>query len=45
MWYSIIVVENVGEKYLCIICGNEVAVTKTGGGTQVFCGEDMEKTE
>ena len=38
-------VEAVGEKYLCNICGNEVAVTKVGGGVLVCCGEDMEKVE
>jgi desulfoferrodoxin-like iron-binding protein len=31
-----------GEKYLCNLCGNEVIVTKVGGGTLVCCGEDME---
>ncbi|KAF5411556.1 MAG: hypothetical protein C5S43_03175 [Candidatus Methanocomedens sp.] len=31
-----------GEKYTCNICGNEVTVTKVGGGTLVCCGEDME---
>jgi desulfoferrodoxin-like iron-binding protein len=35
-------VEKVGEKYLCSICGNEVKVTKVGGGTLVCCGQDME---
>jgi len=38
-------VEKVGEKYRCNICGNEVMVTKVGGGTLVCCGEDMEKIE
>ncbi len=38
-------VEKVGEKYRCNICGNEVTVTKVGGGTLVCCGEDMEKIE
>ena len=38
-------VENVGEKYRCNICGNEVVVTEVGGGTLVCCGEDMEKIE
>ncbi len=38
-------VETVGEKYQCNICGNEVVVTKVGGGTLVCCGEDMEKIE
>ena len=36
-------VKKVGEKYRCNICGNEVTVTKAGGGTLVCCGEDMEK--
>jgi len=35
-------VEKVGEKY---ICGNEVTVTKVGGGTLVCCGQEMEKIE
>ena len=30
-----------GEKYKCNICGNEVAVTKAGGGTLVCCEEEM----
>jgi desulfoferrodoxin-like iron-binding protein len=34
-------VKDVGEKYRCAICGNEVEVTKAGGGTLVCCGEDM----
>jgi len=36
-------VKKVGEKYRCNICGNEVTVTKVGGGTLACCGEDMEK--
>jgi len=36
-------VESAGEKYRCNICGNEVTVTKAGGGTLVCCGEDMER--
>ncbi len=36
-------VENEGEKYTCSICGNEVEVTKAGGGTLVCCGQDMDK--
>ena len=35
-------VNKVGEKYRCNVCGNEVEVTKVGGGTLVCCGEDME---
>ena len=38
-------VEGIGEKYRCNICGNEVVVTKVGGGTLVCCGEDMEKLD
>ena len=38
-------VEQVGEKYRCNVCGNEVTVTKVGGGTLVCCGEDMELLE
>lgn len=36
-------VENVNEMYSCRICGNEVKVTKAGGGTLVCCGEEMGK--
>jgi desulfoferrodoxin-like iron-binding protein len=36
-------VKKTGEKYRCNVCGNEVVVTKVGGGTLVCCGEDMEK--
>ena len=35
-------VKKVGEKYRCNICGNEVTVTKVGGGTLVCCGQEME---
>ena len=38
-------VEKKGEKYRCNICGNEVVVTKVGGGTLVCCGQDMELIE
>ena len=38
-------VKRVGEKYVCNICGNEVIVTKAGGGTLVCCGQDMEKID
>jgi desulfoferrodoxin-like iron-binding protein len=38
-------VQKTGEKYRCNICGNEVVVTKAGGGTLVCCGEDMELIE
>ena len=35
----------VGEKYNCPICGNEVQVTKNGGGELVCCGQPMDKVE
>lgn len=38
-------VRKVGEKYRCNVCGNEVTVTKVGGGTLVGCGENMQKIE
>ncbi len=38
-------VKAVGEKCRCNVCGNEVVVTKVGGGTLVCCGQDMEKIE
>jgi desulfoferrodoxin-like iron-binding protein len=34
-------VKKVGEKYCCSVCGNEVTVTKVGGGTLVCCGQPM----
>jgi desulfoferrodoxin-like iron-binding protein len=36
-------VKKIGEKYRCNVCGNEVTVTKVGGGTLVCCGKDMQK--
>ena len=38
-------VEKEGEQYRCNICGNEVKVTKAGGGVLVCCGQDMELIE
>ncbi|MFH0791723.1 MAG: desulfoferrodoxin [bacterium] len=35
-------VKNVNEKYLCSVCGNEVMVTKVGGGALICCGQEME---
>lgn len=29
----------------CNVCGNEVTVTKVGGGELVCCGQPMEKIE
>ena len=36
-------VEKVGENYRCNVCGNEVTVTKVGGGTLVCCDQDMKR--
>ncbi len=36
-------VQNVGEKYQCSVCGNEVTVTKVGGGELVCCDKPMQK--
>ena len=38
-------VKKVGDKFRCSICGNEVMLTKVGGGTLVCCGKPMEKIE
>lgn len=38
-------VENVGEKYRCNKCYNEVLVTEAGGGTLVCCNQEMEKID
>jgi desulfoferrodoxin-like iron-binding protein len=35
-------VKEVGQEFRCNICGNEVEVTKAGGGELVCCGEPME---
>ncbi len=35
-------VQEVNEKYYCEICGNEVKVTKAGGGELICCGKPME---
>lgn len=35
-------VNQVGEKYRCNVCGNEVTVTKVGGGALVCCGQEMQ---
>ncbi len=36
-------VKQLGEKFKCVICGNEVEVTKVGGGVLTCCGRPMEK--
>ncbi|MEE9542460.1 MAG: desulfoferrodoxin FeS4 iron-binding domain-containing protein [Thermodesulfobacteriota bacterium] len=38
-------VMEVGEKYFCPICSNEVVVTNAGGGKLVCCGQPMELVE
>jgi desulfoferrodoxin-like iron-binding protein len=38
-------VQKTQEKYRCNVCGNEVVVTKVGGGTLVCCNKEMEKIE
>jgi len=38
-------VQKTGERYLCNICGNEVTVTKAGGGELVCCDQPMELIE
>lgn len=32
---------NVGEVYLCEICGNKVQVLEAGAGMLVCCGQNM----
>ena len=39
------VVEKIGYKYRCNVCGNEVVVTEAGGCTLVCFGQDMERIE
>lgn len=34
-----------GKTYVCNICGQEVKVTKSGVGTLVCCGVEMEVKE
>jgi desulfoferrodoxin-like iron-binding protein len=36
-------VRQVGQKFKCVICGNEVEVTKVGGGVLICCGRPMEQ--
>ncbi|MFA5413500.1 MAG: desulfoferrodoxin FeS4 iron-binding domain-containing protein [Patescibacteria group bacterium] len=38
-------VKNIGEKYHCNVCGNEITVMEVGGGTLVCCEEEMEIME
>lgn len=37
--------KNIGENYQCAICGNEVEVTKVGGGSLYCCGQEMKRIE
>ena len=34
-------VKEIGEKYKCNVCGNEVEVINVGGGTLVCCNKEM----
>ena len=36
-------VKEVGQRYRCNVCGNEVLVTKVGGGELVCCNQPMEE--
>jgi superoxide reductase len=36
-------VKKVGQNFKCNVCGNEVTVTKVGGGTLKCCGKDMQR--
>ena len=38
-------VKNIGERYHCNVCGNEVEVIRVGGGDLICCGELMELIE
>lgn len=38
-------VKQIGEKYKCNVCGNQVIVIKVGGGELVCCAKPMEKIE
>jgi len=38
-------VKAVGERFKCTVCGNEVTVTKVGGGELVCCNKPMEKMQ
>ncbi len=35
----------VGQVYLCNICGNKVNVMESGAGELVCCGEPMKKVD
>ncbi|MFX1508856.1 MAG: desulfoferrodoxin FeS4 iron-binding domain-containing protein [Promethearchaeota archaeon] len=36
-------VQNIGEKYRCEWCGNEIEVTAAGGGELRCCGYPMKR--
>lgn len=38
-------VKEVGEKWVCDICGNVVEVVEAGGGELICCGEPMRQEE
>jgi len=37
--------QKVGDQFRCNICGNEVTLTRAGGGVLVCCGKPMVKIE
>jgi desulfoferrodoxin-like iron-binding protein len=39
------IMTNVGEMYVCKICGNAVEVVAAGAGRLVCCGQPMELVE
>ncbi len=36
-------VQTEGQKFYCEVCGNEIMVTKVGGGELICCGKPMEE--
>ena len=34
-----------GKTYVCLLCGQEVKVSKSGAGTLVCCDQPMEKKD
>jgi desulfoferrodoxin-like iron-binding protein len=44
-WLEVKMMTNVGELYVCKICGNAVEVVIAGAGRLVCCGQPMELVE
>jgi len=34
-------VQEIGDRYKCSVCGNEVVIENVGGGTLFCCGLEM----